>query len=45
MAWFWLPGAVSGPDGQSQDFGIEGGEVRDRMDSPKLYRKYKIFGF
>ena len=37
MAWFWFPGAVSGSDVQSQDFGIEGGNVRDRMDSPKLY--------
>ena len=29
MAWFWFPKAVSGPDVQSQDFGIEGGKVRD----------------
>ena len=32
-------GAVSGPDVQSQNFGIEYGNVRDRMDNPKLCRK------
>ena len=46
MAWFCFPGAVSGLDVQSQNFGMEGGNVRDRMDSPKLCRKlrFRILG-
>ena len=39
MAWFWFPGAVSGPDVQSHNFKIEGGNVQDPMDSPELCRK------
>ena len=39
MAHFWFPGAVSGADVQSQNFGIEGGNVWDPMDSPNYAEK------
>ena len=39
MAQFWFPGAVSGPGVQSQNFGIEGGNVWDPMDSPNYAEK------
>ena len=32
-------GVVSGLDVQSQNFGIKGGNVQDRMDSPELCKK------
>ena len=34
---------MNGPGVQSQNFGIDGGNVRDRMHSPKLCKKL-IFG-
>ena len=45
MVLFCFPEAVSSPNVLPQDFGIEGGNVLDQMDSPKLYRKCKYFGF
>ena len=41
-----FPGAVSGPDVQSQNTGMKGGNVRDQMDSPKLCRKliFQVLG-
>ena len=37
-----FPEAVSGPDVQSQNTGMEEGNVRDQMDSLKLCRKLII---
>ena len=46
MTWFCFPKAMSGPDVQSQNFGMKGGNVWDLMDNPKLRRKliFRVMG-
>ena len=43
MALFWFPGVENDIGDQSQNFGIDGGNVRDRMHSSELYRKLIFF--
>ena len=46
MTWFWFPGVVNGPGVQSQDFGIDGGNIRNQVHNLKLCRKliFQVLG-